>query len=178
VVNLLVCNTTLYVPELAPLQVHDCYRFVSKVVQGITQQVVGFQPNQQRIEQLLNDANCRDWATYMFEPNESSAWLQNAHQLMNRLRVIRNRAQAKRNYHGIKRLVNEAQRLRVTDLQDDVTSKLLRSGCGFREHDWTQVDANEMNTGRVCVEIPTRANANFECVSARLRARPLATVFE
>jgi hypothetical protein len=112
-------------PPLQPLHRLDLEPDACEVIQGISHEVVGGDADAERVEHSLHGAYGKRCAAHVFEQHQPPAGAQDAMRLGHGSAVVRDRAQAERDDHGVEAVVLELQGLGVADPQVDVAPELL-----------------------------------------------------
>src|SRR5207245_727236 len=109
-------------------------------VERLAGEVVGGEPDGERLEDMFEKPNGKQWAADVLEQEDPAARAQYAASFRDGTVRIRDGAEAERAHDRVEGLVGELECVCVAEAQIDVASELLRTAASYGEHLLAEID--------------------------------------
>jgi hypothetical protein len=147
-----------------------------EVVERLAQKVIAVAADEERVQDVLEQAYWQERTADVLEEEELPAWPQHAPHFRHGSPIVRDRAECEGGDDGIKPGVGEFQGLCIARVQGDFTTEFMRPLSGDLEHGWREIDARQPHFCRVVREIATGTDGDLQDLTACLPADPLPSI--
>ena len=149
-----------------------------EVLDRLTKEVIAREPDEDRVQEPLNEPHCPRRAAHMIEQQEASAGTQDATRFSNGSAWVRDGAHCERAHDRVERRVLERERLGVAEPEVHRSAERRGAPPGTLEHRGAHVDPGQAHIGCAEREVAPGADPDFEHIATRLAADLRAAVAE